>query len=70
MNRIPIPTVFHSKTQQFALQVWTQLGKIQRKWLSGQVTLEIMLKKIFSNVFTQSFKDIVSSVVISKEHDT
>ena len=30
----PLPTSVHSITQQLALEVWTQLGKIQ-KWLRG-----------------------------------
>ena len=42
----PLPTSVHSNTQQLALQVWTQLGKIQ-KWLSGRVIFEIILKKGF-----------------------
>ena len=40
----PPPTSVHSNTQQIALEVWTQLGKIQ-KWLSQRVILEIMFKK-------------------------
>ena len=38
----PFPTSVHSNTRQLALEVWTQLGEIQ-KWLSGRVILEIIL---------------------------
>ena len=42
----PLPASVHSITQQLALEVWTQLGKIQ-KWIiyiNGRVILEIILK--------------------------
>lgn len=39
----PLPTRVHSNTQQLALEVWAQLGKIQ-KWVSGPVILKITLK--------------------------
>ena len=42
----PLPISVHSITQQLALEVWTQLGKIQ-KWIiyiKGRVILEIILK--------------------------
>ena len=52
----PLPTSVHSNTGQLALEVWTQLVKIQ-KWPSRRVILEILLK-------TDVFESFCSKAII------